>query len=65
MTRGQLNIRGYCINSKGLFQKAPALDVGCAESALCHELVARGYEVWCVDINRHCQYKIKIYKQFL
>jgi 2-polyprenyl-3-methyl-5-hydroxy-6-metoxy-1,4-benzoquinol methylase len=27
------------------------LDVGCAESALSHELVARGHEVWCIDIN--------------
>ena len=40
------------------------LDVGCAESALCHELVARGYEVWCVDINLplFCPKSIKFVK---
>ncbi|MDW7990488.1 MAG: class I SAM-dependent methyltransferase [Archaeoglobaceae archaeon] len=27
------------------------LDVGCAESAFCNELMAMGYEVWGLDIN--------------
>jgi SAM-dependent methyltransferase len=30
---------------------ARVLDVGCSESLLSHELLARGYEVWGIDIN--------------
>lgn len=32
-------------------QGSRVLDVGCAESVLTHELIAYGYDVWCVDIN--------------
>jgi len=37
---------------KGFVPKgARVLDVGCSESVLSHELLARGYEVWGIDIN--------------
>jgi SAM-dependent methyltransferase len=32
-------------------KSARVLDVGCSESLLSHELLARGYEVWGIDIN--------------
>ena len=47
-----VNIYGYWRQLKIFVPKsARTLAVGCSESLLSHELLAKGYEVWNIDIN--------------